>query len=180
MFDINFIINVLIQVLCIFIFLSVFFFTYASNVEGKVVENQVNFLLDDIFGININCMPDNIKAVIKNKVNGIEINSPENISLNEKINKSNDEIKNKTKDIAIKASIVVGIIVIVSFILSKNGPAFFKNLDLVKITKETIVILIAVALTEFIFLVFLGSKYISISPHLLKGHFFENLKNSLP
>ena len=46
--------------------------------------------------------------------------------------------------------------------------------------KETVVIIIAVALTEYCFLTFLGSKFVSVDPNMLKAHLFTNLKNSLP
>ena len=41
--NINFILTILIQVTCIFIFLTVFFFTYAAKEEEKVVTEQINF-----------------------------------------------------------------------------------------------------------------------------------------
>jgi hypothetical protein len=58
--------------------------------------------------------------------------------------------------------------------------SYFKNLDLPKIFKETAVIIIAVAVTEFVFLTYLGSKYTSVDPNGVKAHLIENLNNCLP
>ena len=180
MFDINFIVNVLVQVLCIFIFLSIFFFTYAAKKEGEIVKNQVNFLIDDTLGIHLNSLPENIKNVLKNKINSINENTPENIEAGNKIDESNDKIKSKTAKILIGLSIAVMLFVAVSYYLSTRGIQFFKNLHLKKIAKETIIIVSFVALTEFVFLTYIGSDYVSIDPHKIKAHLFENIKNSIP
>ena len=180
MVGINFIINVLIQVLCIFIFLTIFFFTYASKIEGEVVENQVTFLLDDVVGIHLDSFPESVKKVMLNQLNSIEVNTPENIEMGKKIDESNNAIKSKTTKILIGLSVAVIIFVITSYVLSKKGVNYFKNLDLSKILKETAVIITAVGLTEFVFLTYIGSKYTSIDPYEIKAHLFGNLKNSLP
>jgi len=180
MVGVNFVINVLIQVLCIFAFLTIFFFTYAKNIEGEVVQNQVNFLLDDLSGIHLGSLPENVKAMFKNQLNNLEINTPENENIGKQIEDSNNKIESMSyKTLAIASAIVIGI-VIISFILSKKGVNYFKNLDLSKIFKETFVILIAVGLTEFVFLTYLGSKHVAIDPHLLKAHLLNNIKKSLP
>ena len=180
MVDINFIINALIQVLCIFAFLTIFFFTYASNIEGEIVQNQVNFLLNDLAGIHLNSLPPNVKTMIKNKLNSIDVNTPENIKIGKDIDGINEEIKSMTYKILAVASFIVLGIVITSYILSQKGVTYFKNFHLQKIFKETVVIIIVVAITEFCFLTYLGRKYISVDPNLLKAHLFENIKKSLP
>jgi len=180
MFDINFILNILVQVLCIFIFLTIFFFTYAAKKEGEIVKDQVNFLIDDTVGIHLNSMPDDLKKVLKSKINSIEENTPENIANGIKIDNSNNAIKLKTTKILVVLSILVLLVVVISYFLSKKGINFFKDLNLQKIGKETIVIVLFVALTEYIFLTYIGSKYVSIDPHEIWAHLFENIKKSLP
>ena len=120
MVGVNFVINVLIQVLCIFIFLTIFFFTYAKNIEGEVVQNQVNFLLDDLSGIHLGSLPDNVKAMFKNQLNNLEINTPENENIGIQIENSNNAIERMSYKTLAIASAVVICIVIISFILSKK------------------------------------------------------------
>jgi len=179
MVSINFIINVLIQVLAIFIFLTIFFFTYASKVEGTIVQDNVNFLLDDLSGIHLGSLPDNIKTTLVNQINSIEVNTPENIKAGQEIEDSNNAIKSRTIKTAGMFTGGVVIIVVISYLLSKKGVSYFKNFNLPKIIKETIVILIAVALTEFIFLKYIGAKYISIDPNVIKKQLYQNLNNSI-
>ena len=42
--------NIFIHVAVMSLFLTVFFFTVASNQEKLIVENQVNFIMDDLIG----------------------------------------------------------------------------------------------------------------------------------
>jgi hypothetical protein len=177
--DINFVLNVIIQVTCIFIFLSVFYFTYASTVEGQVVENQVKFLINDLLGIHLDSLPSSLQTFISNAIKSINVNTQENIDAGNKIDQTNNDIKSRVIKIACSAIVIVSIITITSFILSHKGIHFFKNLKLNKIFIETAVILIAVALTEFSFLTFLAKDYISIDPNELKAHTFTNLKDSI-
>jgi len=177
MVGINFILNVLIQVFAIFVFLSIFFFTYAAKKEGDVVKNQVNFLVDSFVGNNLNLLPDDIKELIRSKINSIKTDSPENLKINKEIQDSNEKIKNKTIDVCKKIGIALGAIIIISLVLSKKVN-YFKKLNLTKIFKETVVILIAVGLTEFLFLTYLGAQFISIDPNIVKAKVFENLSKA--
>jgi len=166
--------------LFIFVFLSIFFFTYASTVEGKVVEDQVTFMLDSLFGIHLDTLEPDMRTIIFNKINSIEVNSPENIKATNEIKASNDKIiANTTKILGILSGVVLGIVGL-TFILSKKNVKYFRAFKFSKILKESFVIILFVALTEFCFLTYLGSKFVSVNPNKIKAQLFENLKNSVP
>ena len=167
---INKLLSVLLQITCIFIFLTVFFFTYVSNEEKKVVENQIDFLIDNVVGANLNILPNEVKENILSKINNLSSNSD-----NDSIKKSNDSIRSKATKILIILSIVVIVIFILSIYFNKTNVSFFKNLSLSTIFKETGIIVLFVGLTEYIFLTYFGSKWISIDPNVLKAHLFNNL-----
>jgi hypothetical protein len=172
--NVNFILNVVIQVSAVFIFLSVFYFTYVKNKEADTVKNQVNFLIDS-FDLNLLPLPDNLKQWILEKINNIKTNTPDNQSINENIDKQNNAIKKEVILIIFKIITFITILISSSYMLSKTKMAFFNKLDLPKIMKETSVIVFFVALTEFMFLTYIASNYISVDPHLIKGEFFTNL-----
>jgi hypothetical protein len=169
-FNINFILTVLIQVLCVFTFLTVFFFTYASKKEGEIVKSQVDFLTKDFLGTNIQLLPEDTKKVLLSKVNEIEADT----SMNAKINKSNQEIKDKTYKLLAVAASVISFITLLSYLL-KNKVSFFKDINLMSIFKETAIILFFVAITEFIFLEYFAARYISVQPNLVKAKILRNL-----
>jgi hypothetical protein len=169
---INKLLSILLQVTCIFIFLTVFFFTYVSNEEKKVVENQIDFLIDNVVGANLNILPNEVKENILSKINNL---SSSTTTDNDSIKKSNDSIRSKATKIITVLSIVVIVIFILSIYLNKTNVSFFKNLSLSAIFKETGIIVLFVGLTEYIFLTYFGSKWISIDPNVLKAHLFGNL-----
>jgi len=177
MVGINFILNVLIQVFAIFVFLSIFFFTYASKKEAEVVKDQVKFLIDSFVGNNLSLLPDETKDLIRSKINSIQTDTVQNMVTNMRIKESNDKIKNKTIDICTKAGIAISVIVVISLVLSKKVN-YFKKLNLTKILKETVVILIAVAVTEFLFFTYLGAQFVSVDPNIVKAKIFENLSKA--
>ena len=181
MFGINFILLVLIQVTCIFIFLSVFFFTYAAKVEEDIVKSQVKFVIDDLVGTNSNVLPGDIKEIIQDNINSIDINSDYFKTQNKIMEDNNDKIKTDlyTK-IAIVSGGLVGII-IVSYILNKYFPVLndHKQIHLKSICMETIVILLFVALTEYMYLTYFAARNISVRPNLIKAQIANKLNNSL-
>jgi hypothetical protein len=170
MFNINFLLGVVIQVFLIFVFLTVFFFTYASKKEGEIVKNQVDFLTKDFLATELSLLPDSVKAMIAEKINTIEPDT----SRNKTIEDSNNEIKAKTTKILVSLGVIIFVFTVASFFLSKKVE-FFKNLNLIHILKETAVILFFVALTEFIFLEYFAARFISVEPNLIKSRIYKNL-----
>ena len=170
LFDINFLLGILIQVLGIFIFLCIFFFTYASRIERDIVENQIDFILKDTLGIHTNLLPESVKVFLNNNLN--------QTTPIDTVNESNDAIKEKTKRILFIFTSVVAAIVGICIVLARQGKPYFKDLKLKRIIIEIIIIIIAIGLTEFGFLTFLAQDFISVDPNELKAHFFENIKNS--
>ena len=174
--NINFILGIIIQVIAAFTVLTVFFFTYATSVEGEVVKNNVTFMLKNIFGNNLNLLSDDAKKTIQEKIDSIETDSPEFKKVNDQIDASNDEIKKNAFGILKILVVMVAIVVVLSIILSKNtNIQFFKGLNLGHIFKETVVIALFVGITEYVFLTYFGAKWISVDPNVVKAHLFENM-----
>ena len=163
--DINFVVTILIQVTCMFIFLTVFYFTYASHVEEKIMDSQVNYLIDDLIGSSINFLPDSAKKDIVDKVNALK---PDPVA-DSKIEKNNETIKKKA---ILTVSIFAGIVFFIITMISNN------DLHISKILMEVAVIMVFVALTEFIFLHFFASNWISVDTESIKAKIFKNLSES--
>jgi hypothetical protein len=179
MFDIHFILNIVIQVLCIFIFLTVFFFTYASKKEGDIVQNQVSFVVDNLVGNNLQVLSKEQKTFILNALNGINTNNPTNTQEDERIEKSNTKIMDSTALLLIYLILgVVGAVVVCVYFKRKNFQ-FFRNLQMNKILNETVIIVFFIGVTEFVFLKYFASRFISVEPNVLKAHIITNLKNGL-
>jgi len=175
MIDINFILLVIVQVLCVFIFLCLFFFTYASKKEGDILNSQVNFLINDIAEHNIHLLPNDKKQALLNTINGIKTDTSQNTQAAIDIINSNNKIKAKTKKIILYLCIIVVLIISISYKFKNTGKTFFKNLNLKHIFKETGIIIFFIAITEYIFLNYFAAQYISVKPNILKAQVFENI-----
>ena len=176
MVNINFTLSVLIQVTCVFIFLTIFYFTYATTKEADIAKSNTTFMINDLFGINANILPESFKKILLSKVNSINPNDPSIVKQDAGIDTNNEAVKKKAYNVLKIVSGTVIILVIISLNLSKKGTIpFFRNLKLGSILKETFIILFFVALTEYMFLTYIISKWISIDPNVIKAHLFDNL-----
>jgi hypothetical protein len=162
--------KVLSNVLFISIFIAFFFFTYGSYIEKKVVKNQMEFLSEHISNI--------IKLGGKN-INKDVINFTNNIKVPD-LSKEDKDASTNNKKITlnvIKINILFFIIVfsIIIYIYLNYGNNTY---NLGQIISNNLVILLFIALTEFIFWNFFASKFISIDPNKTKLSIIQALKKN--
>jgi len=178
MVDINFVLTVLIQVICVFIFLTVFFFTYAAKKEGEILTDQVNFIIRNLAGIHTNSLPEGLRKTVLDKINAINTDTPEIRDQTKQIEETNKKIQDKTTKILIILAVIVILITAGSYLL-RNKVNYFKGIHLSKILKETVIILTFVAITEFVFFKYFGAKFISVDPNTVKGNIFKKLAETI-
>jgi len=162
--------KILINVLFISIFISLFFFTYGASIEKKVVENQMDFLcinLTDMIKLGGKEVNQQITDAVKN------ITIPD---LSEEDQKAYDTNKNIMMQVI---KLVIIFFIVVSFIVFGVYSQFGnKTYDLGEIISNNLVILFFIGLTEFSFLTFFGAKFISIDPNKTKLSIIQNLKKN--
>lgn len=159
------IIFICIQVLFISIFLILFFFLYVVNVEQSEFKQQIELIMDSILKdpkvepyLTIPDSNNNILIAIYGALDVAE----EKIKL---VNKTNiDNINNANTRIKNNTYIIVGCSAFVLLLITVILITFGVNIPLKDYIKHSFVILIFIALTEFIFLNFIGKNYISTSP----------------
>lgn len=172
---INFVTLVLVQVISVFVFLTLFFFTYAAKKEGEIVENQVKFLVNDIVENNLELLPEKAKQEILKSVQGIDPNTPENVKASAKIAESNEKIKQKSKKMLLIMSAAVVLFIVVSLFLKKKGINYFKDLELKHILKESAIVLFFIGLIELYFLNAYAANYVSVKPNIIKAQVCRNI-----
>lgn len=164
--------NALVQGVIVFAFLTIFFFSYVSQTEKEEFENQVNMVVDDIYGqykTDIsNVLPKNAndRTLAKATIYGIIDSNEEYLDKTssesrKEIDKSNaDILKSSVLSVLILAMIVVGILIVLG-LMGYCVP--LKNF-----VKEGSFILIFIFLTEFLFLNVIAKNYISANPNLVR------------
>ena len=167
-----FISNILIHVGLMALFLTIFFFTIATYFEKKIIEDQVDFVIDD-FGVNtLNPVSEDTKDKIKNKIN--------NIFSKEDFSKSDDSVKKQNNDISNKAWIFVGILVgVITLIILIFGFIQKWKYDYIKLlVVSSFSSIIFVAITETLFLFLIAQNYLSADPNNIKLNIIETLSNN--
>jgi ABC-type uncharacterized transport system permease subunit len=160
--------KVLINVLFISLFIGFFFFTYGTYIEKKVVTEQMNFLSKDIKNF-FSLFGKNINDTITTKLNKMIL---PDLSHEDKIARENNN-KIKKQAFIVLLVLTLFILFIVYYNYTKYGN---NNYKLNEIISENIVILIAIGLTEFVFLTYFGARFISINPNIVKLTILESLR----
>jgi len=157
MFSVDEIIAIIMTVIFVASFLSIFFFTYVSKIEEQVVKNQVSFIVNDLL--------KPLKMISKESLNyasllANNIPTPNLSAEDDEVEKHNHEVyMNTMKLIAI--SFIVGMIIL--FYISKKY-----KLNFWQIVKKNTIIILFVALTEYLFLNCFAKNYMSADPNIVK------------
>jgi hypothetical protein len=149
--------SIIINVLFVASFLSIFFFSYVVKIEEEIVIDQVDYLVKDLTS-GLKLLPDEALIPIKNRIKSIQ--KPNMDDLDKKVDDANKAIY---KQAIMIVSITLGVGLICAFIASKKW-----NFSMIDLIKENLIILLFIGLTEFIFLNVFGKNFISADPNSVK------------
>lgn len=173
---INNIFAIFLQVILTFIFLTVFFFTYVNGVEKDAFNYQMDIVVDDLMedlDIKSFIPPGQESDVSEIIMYGTLDKMKENIiktsqSSNDKIADVNKIIRNKSTSLL---SIGIASIVFVAAVLLVLNYCIPFN----TIFRDTIIMVIFVAITELVFLLVITRKYKSVDPGNVRKYIGESI-----
>ena len=160
-------IKITFQVIIIFIFVGVFFFTYAAHIEKNIVQKQVNDIVVDLLGSAQTLWPTVSPGTNVSDFNAsIQASKPKNLAAQDaEVNASNKIILDKAvKSIAIITALGLAVIVAIGFYSKSKG----ERVDYMAILKNDTIILLFVAMVEFSFLTFFAQNYRTIDSNFVK------------
>jgi hypothetical protein len=172
----NTIIYILIQVIFIFGFLCVFYFFYVIKFENIEFKKQLNVIVDDVVdlikdNINISIDPkikineDKLKIIINGIIDTTEdkiiIENKDNIKA---VNLQNSNLKHNV--LLLISIIFVSLLILLAIYRCKN---FYDS------TKDGVLIVFFVGITELLFLLFISGKYIAASPQKIKDQICQSI-----
>ena len=164
-----FIINILIHVGIMALFLTIFFFTIAQYFERKIIEDQINFVIDDFVGNSLKPVSKKLKDEIKDEIN--------KSFAKQDLSKADDNIKIENKKVSKKAWTFVGILLgIIVFIVLIFGFIFKWDIYYIKfLFYSSIISLIFVAITETLFMYLIANNYLSADPNKIKMQIIDTI-----
>ena len=175
--------DIIFQVTLIAIFLTVFFFTYVSNVEKEEFKKQLDLIVDDLLSDQDirNIIPqnlsqtqkDNLAIVISGSLEAAKTKSTINQqnAINDVIN-NNSKVKSSTYKKIFYVLIIIIILCIIVLLLGYCLPVMYQ-------IKEATIVVFFVALTELMFLEIIAKNYISANPNKIKAEVAQAIKEWL-
>lgn len=164
--------EIILQICLIFIFLGVFFFTYASYVEGQFVQKQIKLIIDDLVDNMVSVLPPEMKKQISIQIKKkSEVEDPNMKIIDDKITEINNQLIKKFMFISIISIIMTGIAM---YYLYKKYHTNLKDNFW-----HAFIVLCAVAGVEFIFLKVIILNYMTIDSTFVKQCFFEALEQDI-
>ena len=155
----------IIQSCVVFIFLTIFFFSYVSSIEKDEFETQLDTIVDDTYTQykdkidGLFPKDENKKEALKTLIYGLIDYSENMIEIETK--SQNDEIDTENKKIISNSIYLVlgyiGICIFILFILYYFGVKLYIGENI----KESLFILVFIFLTEFLFLNIIAKNYLS-------------------
>jgi len=164
--DIHMIASIISSVGLIFLFLGVFFFSYAAGIEQEIVGININIVTSDILNIIVPTLTPQQKA---NFITSLTY--PDMAKEDAHVATSNNELV--ASALKILGIISVACIVFSFIICYFNGIKFFNILGL------NLIVLCFVGLTEFSFLHLLPKKFIAADTNFVRFVALTNLKEKL-
>ena len=151
--------NIILSVVLISTFIGVFFFTYASRIEKNIVEIRCKKIIEDLTDPIVTLStPDMIDQINSNLE---KLTQPDLSEEDEKVSANNKALLKKSF-IVISILFILGIFAVLVLYLIYKFP--LKNLII-----SNIVMLIFVALTEFMFMTFFAQNYITVDSNFIKN-----------
>ena len=163
--------NILLHIMLISAFLGSYFFTFGAYLEREILKDQLDYLVETTLQ-PVRILFPNISNDVKHKLKSY------NFKIDQNADKRSIENNKKTVDTAIKfitTFFIIGFIVILylAYIMDRGGLTMGQFI--VKLLKHNLIILIFIAMTEFIFAYFFARKYMSLDINRLKQQIFLSL-----
>jgi hypothetical protein len=157
------IINTIVSIIFISTFICVFFFTYGKEVEKQIVKEQSEYIASSLMDDAKTFIPDNM---IKNIINQIQM--PD-------MKESDQQVENNNKEIQQYAIKVIGISSLIGIIIA-YFLSYIYNIKFIDVIKNNLVILLFIAVTEYIFLTYIIKNFIIADPNFVRNKMLRVLK----
>ena len=164
-----FIANTLLNVMLFAIFIAVFFFTYAAQIEKKIVGDQMSYIAQSMVS-DAALLPAPIVNALKSSM---KVNDTQ--SMQQADADASESNKQLIKSTAIKIAIgcvIVGILIV--FLVRGDEK---ENKEILKMIIQALIALAGIGVTEFLFLRYLVRYYRAGDPNFVKLQIAHNLQN---
>ncbi len=158
------------------VFVGIFFFTYGAFIEQKVLENQIENIVNSLTRDVLPFVPANIQQALSKSLDSEKSKIKENMSnANAAAEKNNKTVKKTAFEMLAGIFIVgMGISVATASMYSEGS-----NKALLALLKKNALLLLFVIIVEFLFFTLVTKNYLSIDPNSVKQKIVQTLKTKI-
>ena len=157
--------DVVLHIMMVGSFVIIFFFFYASSIESSVVKNQTTQIIKDLKSEVSMFLSDAENNRMRDLFSGI--NLPDMTNQDRMVKLKNNELVMRTY-YTMAAMLCIGLLIIALL-------WFFGKIALSQLILHNMIALISIALTDFVFLTFIASKYHPSNASRVKQIFLQKL-----
>jgi len=157
--------SIILHIIIIATFIIIFFFTYGSKLEGQVVKQQMEYIVDDLVG-DIKVVSPEAAETLRKSLE--QIPKPDLEEADRLAEENNSKLRKK-------AFIFIGIALVVGCGIVYGMSKYF-DFALKDIIIANVISLIAVGLTYFLFSTFFIASYRSADPNFVKKSILKSLQ----
>lgn len=161
----HFLINFLIATSFATSFIAFFFFTYAKNVERQIVVNNVNYLIDDLTSNVISFVDNDTKELLVSQINNVNLGD---------MSEEDKKVEDSNNKLLTQSFKLFGTLLIINLTLAFIIAGIYE-INFEEVLVSNVMLLCAIALTEFFFLRYVIIHYISVDPNKIKGAIFDSI-----
>lgn len=158
------------------VFVGIFFFTYGAFIEHKVLENQIENIVDSLTRDVLPFVPDDIQKELSKELDSQKQSITNNMANQDKSAEKNNQKVKKTAFEMLAGIFIVGMGISVATASMYSGGS---NKALVALLKKNALLLVFVIIVEFLFFTLVTKNYLSIDPNSVKKKIVQTLKKKL-
>lgn len=175
--NITFIVNILTHCLILLVILSIFFWRFVSKKETKILTNELEIEIDDIFKNSKKDLSTEQKTIYNNLISE---HSSELDIIQNYYQHGSKLVKTENKDLLNYNLIFIGIFVlIIATIIFTSYVTCKYKINYPSILKENIGTFIFLGFIEYFFFKFIASEYIPVKPSFMSKNLFKYLDKNL-
>lgn len=160
--------EIILHIIVIIIFYTIYFFLISNILEKKIIKNQIKKSIDDIFNRT------ELKNIDKTKlINKLDTKSKNLKNEDLIVEKSNNDLKNKL--FMILGSVLATALIIL-FVIGFNKKWNFKMIHI--FINSSLITLFFILITEVSFVLLISNNYMKTDPNEIKKKILTNIYNN--
>lgn len=158
------------------VFVGIFFFTYGAFIEHKVLENQIENIVDSLTRDVLPFVPDPIQGGLNKELESQITIIKTKMLLQDATAKTDNQIVKKKAFEMLAGIFIVGMGISVATASMYSGGS---NKALVALLKKNTLLLVFVIIVEFLFFTLVTKNYLSIDPNSVKQKIVQTFKTKI-